>query len=109
AVIGTDRVQAVLVLDSGVKPDDVVRQANQQLEDHQKIRSISVWTGDALPRTQTTRKLRRSEIADAIAKGTTELPAKPEDDLIALVRKYAPGRTVTPETTLDELGLSSLD
>ena len=27
----------------------------------------------------------------------------------ALLQKYAPGRAITPETTLDELGLSSLD
>ena len=109
AVIGKDRVHAVLVLNPGASADEIVREANQQLEDHQKIRSISVWTGDALPRTQATGKLRRAEIADSIAKGKTDSPARHENELIALMRKYAPGRTITPETTLDELGLSSLD
>ena len=109
AVIGKDRVHAVLVLNPGVNADDIVREANQRLEDHQRIRSVSVWTGDALPRTQATGKLRRAEIADAIAKGKTDSPARPENELISLMRKYAPGRTITPETTLDELGLSSLD
>jgi long-chain acyl-CoA synthetase len=32
-----------------------------------------------------------------------------ESGLIDLVREYAPGRAVTPQTTLDELGMSSLD
>ena len=109
AVIGKDRVHAVLVLDAGAMRDKIVRQANRKLEDHQKIRAVSVWTAGELPRTPTTRKLRRAEIADAIAKGKTESRAKPENELIALMQKYAPGRNITPETTLDELGLSSLD
>ena len=109
AVIGKDRVHAVLVLDTGTNAEDVVRQANQTLEDHQKIRAVSVWTAGELPRTATTRKLRRAEIADAIAKGQTESRAKPENEFVALMQKYAPGRMIKPETTLDELGLSSLD
>ena len=84
-------------------------------------RRISVWKiirrsgrfpsgpGDELPRTQSTRKLRRAEIAETIRKGATAAPPKPENELAALLQKYAPGRTITPETTLDELGLSSLD
>jgi len=107
AVIGKDRVHAVLVLDPGTSADDVIRQANLRLEDHQKIRLVSIWTGPELPRTQSTRKLKRAEIAQAITAGVAA--AQPENALAALIRKYAPGRTVTPETTLDELGLSSLD
>ncbi|MGH9559408.1 MAG: 1-acyl-sn-glycerol-3-phosphate acyltransferase, partial [Bryobacteraceae bacterium] len=108
AVIGKDRVHAVLALDDGASPEEIAREANRQLEDHQKIRSVSVWTGGDLPRTQTTRKLRRAEIAEAISKGTTA-SAPAQNGLAALIQKYAPGRTITPETTLDELGLSSLD
>ena len=109
AVIGKDRVHAVLVLEPGVDADRIVREANQRLEEHQKIRSVSVWTGGELPRTHTTRKLRRAEIADAVWKGKSESGAKPENELAGLLQKYAPDRTITPDTTLDELGLSSLD
>jgi long-chain acyl-CoA synthetase len=109
AVIGTDRVRAVLVLEAGANPDDIVRAANQRLEDPQKIRSFTVWPGDELPRTQSTRKLRRAEIADTIRKGPQAAQPKPENEVAALLQKYAPGRVITPETTLDELGLSSLD
>ena len=107
AVIGKDRVQAVLVLDSGANADDVVREANLRLEDHQKIRLVSMWQGSELPRTQSTRKLRRAEIAAVVASGGSA--PRSENALAALIQKYAPGRTITPETTLDELGLSSLD
>lgn len=109
AVIGDDRVHAVLVLDAGVDPDDIVRKANARLEDHQRIRSVSIWTEGGLPRTKTTRKLRRAQIANTLKKGVSEVASKPGADLVALVQKYAPGRTIDPETTIAELGLSSLD
>jgi long-chain acyl-CoA synthetase len=109
AVIGEDRVHAVLVLDPGASAEEIVRQANQRLEDHQKIRSVSLWTGAELPRTPVTRKLRHAEIAAAIQKGASESTPQPESELAALLHKYAPDRTITAETTLDELGLSSLD
>jgi long-chain acyl-CoA synthetase len=109
AVIGKDRVHAVLVPEPDANADDIVRQANQRLEDHQKIRSFSVWTDEELPRTHTTRKLRRAEIAEVVLKGRREPESKPENELVGLIQKYAPGRTISSETTLDELGLSSLD
>ena len=31
------------------------------------------------------------------------------EGVIDLLQKYAPGRAITPDTTLDEFGLSSLD
>lgn len=109
AVIGTERVHAVLVLDPGADPDQIVRHANDLLEEHQKIRAVSVWTQGELPRTATTRKLRRAQIANLVHQGAATLPAGQETGIATLLRKYAPGRIVTPETTLQELGLSSLD
>jgi long-chain acyl-CoA synthetase len=109
AVIGKDRVHAVLVLEPGAHADEIVKLANQRLEDQQRIRAVSTWPAGELPRTQSTGKLRRAEIAETIVKGKSEPANKPESDIAALIRKYAPGRPITPQTTLDELGLSSLD
>ncbi len=109
AVIGADRVRAVLVLEPGVDAGEIIRQVNSRLEDHQKIRSVAVWTGDRLPRTPTTRKLRRAEIARALEQGVPPTAVTPGTDMAALIQKYAPGRTIGPGTTLEELGLSSLD
>jgi long-chain acyl-CoA synthetase len=109
AVIGKDRVHAVVVLNPGADADDIVHQANARLEDHQKIRSVSVWPGAKLPRTKTTSKLRRAEIAAVIERGVGEPVSKPGTDLATLIEKYAPGRTIRPDTTIEELGLSSLD
>jgi len=109
AVIGTNRAHAVLVLTPGADADEIVRQANAKLEDHQKIRSVTVWPGAELPRTKTTSKLRRAEIASAIEHGVGQPVSKPGTDLAGLIEKYAPGRTIRPDTTIEELGLSSLD
>ena len=108
---GEERVHAVVVLDNGANPDDIVRQANQQLLDHQKIRGISVWKGLALPRTEGTRKLRRHEVRDWVAGGPAvqRRSAVHGDSVGALVARYAAGRELTPDTTIDELGLSSLE
>src|SRR5262249_59133031 len=39
----SERVHAVLVLEPGASADDVARQANAQLEEHQKIRRALLW------------------------------------------------------------------
>jgi long-chain acyl-CoA synthetase len=109
AVVGRDRVHAVLALEHGGDAEEIVRRANLQLEDHQKIRSVSVWPGDRLPRTEGTQKIKHAEIQKWVETGGSQPAISSRESLIELVRKYAPDRTVTPDTTLDELGLSSLD
>lgn len=109
AVIGKDQVRAILVLEPDANAAEIVHQANSQLEDHQKIRSVSVWPGSELPRTKTTRKLRRAEIARALQQDGSQPQAKLGTDLASLIQKYAPGRAIGPDTTIEELGLSSLD
>ncbi len=43
AVIGSDRVHAVLVLNPGASAEETVRRANARLSDYQRIRSFSLW------------------------------------------------------------------
>jgi long-chain acyl-CoA synthetase len=110
AVVGTDRVQAVLVLDEGASADAVVRAANAQLEDHQRVRGASVWPSRELPRTEGTRKLKRREILRWVESGGSAAPAAASDDaVIEVLRQFAPNRTITADTTIEELGLSSLE
>jgi len=109
--IGTEeRVHAVLVVEPGVDPDDVVRQANAGLEDHQKIRRVLVWPEPELPRTEGTRKLKRAAIRDWVnGDGTPRLVKTGSDRLAELLAKYAGRDDLPPETSIDALGLSSLD
>lgn len=110
AVVGKDKVHAVLVLSDSANPDEIVRQANLKLEDHQRIRSVSIWPGERLPRTEGTKKLKHGEIQTWVETGQSARSTVTRGGaVIDLLRRYAPDRTITPETTLDQLGLSSLD
>lgn len=109
AVVGPDHVHAVLVLEPGGDKNEVVRLANQRLEDHQKIRTVSVWTGGDLPRTEGTGKLQRAQIQRWVELGSVPVAARGGEELTQLIARYAPGRAIGPNTTLEELGLSSLD
>ena len=114
AVVGVvagaqERVHAVMVLEPGANADTVVRDANARLQDHQRIRTSSVWPGSELPRTEGTRKLKRRAIRDWVLAGGQPVQARDGDSLEGLLARFAHGRAVTGATTLDELGLSSLE
>jgi long-chain acyl-CoA synthetase len=116
AVVGVpigseERVQAVLVVEPGTDVDAVVREANAALDDHQRIRRALVWPEPELPRTEGTRKLKRAAIREWARSGgaVPRLAQAGTDTLSALLAKYAGSTTITPATTLEELGLSSLD
>ncbi|HVD91273.1 MAG TPA: AMP-binding protein [Vicinamibacterales bacterium] len=113
----SERVQAVLLLAPGTDPDVVMRHANALLADHQKIRSAAVWPGTELPRTEGTRKLKRRELRAWLL---GQEPAGPTlrsgvvksstaRDVRSVLARFAPGRTIEATTTIDELGLSSLE
>ncbi len=110
AVVGRDRVHAVLALAPGVDAAEVVKRANAELEDHQRVRAISIWPSGDLPRTEGTRKLKRVEIQRWVESGAVPAPSKStENTTLGILRKYAGGRTIGASTTLEELGLSSLE
>jgi long-chain acyl-CoA synthetase len=115
AVVGVpigseERVHAVVLLDPGVTVDAIVRQANAELDDHQKIRRALLWPEPELPRTEGTGKLKRAMVREWVKSGATPLPLTAgSDQLATLIAKYAGRSDVSSATTLDELGLSSLD
>jgi long-chain acyl-CoA synthetase len=107
---GEERVHAVAVVDPGTEIDAVVRGANAALADHQRVRGLSIWPGRDLPRTEGTGKLRRREIKQWVETGTIAgPPAATGPSLEALLTRHVGAREVRPETTIEELGLSSLE
>ena len=104
-----ERVHAVLVLEPAADIDQIVRDANARLQDHQRIRGASAWPGPELPRTEGTRKLKRAAIREWALSGRTALDPGGSDTLESLIARFAGGRDVSDATTLEELGLSSLD
>ena len=111
--VGTDaaeRVHAVLILGPQTDAETVTRAANAQLGDHQRIRRALVWPEPTLPRTEGTQKLKRAAIRDWVKSGDTpRLAGTSADPLAALIAKYAGRENLSPGTTLEELGLSSLE
>jgi long-chain acyl-CoA synthetase len=106
---GEERVHAVLVLEPGVDRHAILRDANTRLQDHQRIRGASIWPAAELPRTEGTRKLKRSAIREWVASGGQPLATAGGDTMEALIARFARGRDVSGETTLEDLGLSSLE
>jgi long-chain acyl-CoA synthetase len=103
-------VHAVLVADAGVDPDAVAAEANAKLEEHQKIRRAVIWPEPALPRTDGTRKLKRAAIREWLRTGG--LPSRTgvaSDRVTELLSKHAGRQDLTAKTTIEELGLSSLE
>jgi long-chain acyl-CoA synthetase len=116
-----ERVHAILALDEGADTQEIVRTANAALQDHQKIRAATVWPGGDLPRTEGTKKLKRRELREWLRQAQTQERAQPAGaasgrgaggsgrSVAAVLERFAPGRPVSPDTTIDELGLSSLE
>ena len=105
----TEQVHAVLVLDEGAQAEAIVNEANGKLEAHQRIRGFSVWPQNTLPRTSGTNKLKRTEVAAWVAGAALAQPAAAGDSIEDVIRKYAGNRAITAGSSLDDLGLSSLD
>ena len=107
-----ERVHAVLVIDPGANVDEIVRGANLALGDHQKIRAAAVWPSGELPRTEGTQKLKRRELKswiDGSQDRQKPLASGHARSVSSVLERFAPGRTLTPDTTIDALGLSSLE
>ena len=82
-------------LDPGTDAEAVIREANARLQDHQRIRTSSVWPDTDLPRTEGTRKLKRSAIRDWVRAGGAPVATPSGDSLEALLARFAHGREVS--------------
>jgi len=79
-----DQVHAAFILqDPNARAEDIeplVKEANERLETHQRIRRWSVWPNSDFPRTASTLKVRRGEVAEIIRKGPPEATWTPPPD-----------------------------
>jgi len=116
AIIGVsrdekERVHAILVLEPGYKSGPMIKRANEDLEDHQRIRSCSIWPSTSLPRTEGTGKIKRHELKRWLEGDLSKRPTPnaPNTDIDAVLERFAHGQPITNNTTMEELGLSSLE
>ena len=117
---GEERVHAVLILEgSEVDPEGLVGQANEQLEPHQRIRGWSLWGEEDFPRTPSTSKIKRGEVAARVVAGGGSTPASQSlqgKDQAGVVEQFLSSisgqkpEMIREELRLaEDLGISSLD
>jgi long-chain acyl-CoA synthetase len=100
---GEELVHAALILkEPAADPAGIVVEANRRLESHQRIQSWSVWPDEDFPRTPSTMKVKRGEVARRIAPGETAEKADAAEGILARLRGAGsrPGQ---------ELAISSLE
>jgi long-chain acyl-CoA synthetase len=107
AVIGSGRVQAVLILDHGADAEEIVRRANARLADYQRIRSFSIWPEDEFPRTEGTGKLKRMDVSKAthapLATADLDVPLENLTSLERVERMVALGLDEAEITNVPEV------
>ncbi|HEX8927150.1 MAG TPA: 1-acyl-sn-glycerol-3-phosphate acyltransferase, partial [Terriglobales bacterium] len=100
---------AVLLLAADAQPEQIIRDANTHLAEHQRIRQWRVWPESDFPRTPT-QKPRLPEIEQFARSGATQQAggASVLASVIARI-KGKNGEPLAPDASLDALNLSSMD
>jgi long-chain acyl-CoA synthetase len=105
---------AVMILrDTGIDPEPVVRRANEALAEYQRMRTWFVWPEDDFPRTST-QKPRTNAILQVVQPQLGAAPTGPSGssslaELIARVKGKAAGELGQKSDLEADLNLSSLD
>jgi long-chain acyl-CoA synthetase len=82
-----DEVHAVMILrDKHASAKEVIAEANRRLEPYQRVRGWTVWPAEDFPRTQSTMKVKRGDVAAQISGGVATAPPIPlvEKDVSAM-------------------------
>jgi long-chain acyl-CoA synthetase len=116
-VVGLDRgsgeeVHAVLLLDpSGRKPEEIVAEANRQLDGMHQITGVTVWKEPEFPKT-TTLKIKKFAVKEALKQGADAGAAgEVKDSLVNLLAKVTgtPAAQIREDSLLvADLGLTSI-
>ncbi len=112
-----EKVHAVLILDDpSADPELLLREANAELEPHQRVRSWSIWPQDEFPRTPSTMKIKRGEVARRIAaekdlqkRGEARTEATGVQGTLARATGKTPRQLGADVRLSEDLGLSSLE
>lgn len=100
---GEEQVHAALILrDASADLAAIVAEANRRLESHQRIQTWSVWPEEDFPRTPSTMKVKRSEVARRIAQGQTAGKPGRAESILARLKGGAIAQG-------GDLGISSLE
>ena len=113
---GEETVHAVLILkDASLEVDRLIRQVNQNLESHQRIGSWSIWPEEEFPRTVSTLKIKRRQVAQSVGTAQEGEPAAPPkteagglESILSQLTGKKPSELEKNWRLGEDLGLSSL-
>ncbi len=113
---GEEKVHAVLIpKDASLDVDQLIRQANQNLEAHQRIGSWSIWPEEEFPRTASTLKIKRRQVTQSVGaaqKGKTVTPPQTGtgglESILSQLTGKNPSELEKNWRLGEDLGLSSL-
>ena len=105
-----DVVHAVLLMRTG-DAKSAVRNANTELEAHQRVQGWSVWPHDDFPRTDSTFKIRRHDLLAQLAAPSEPEPKSGSGTRAILAKKLGRDENELRDSQRlsEELGLTSLD
>lgn len=115
-VIGLDKgrgeeVHAVLLLDgSGRKPDDIIQEANRQIDLLHQITGVSLWPEPEFPKT-TTLKIQKFKVKERMKEGKSADAGVSVDKLVSLIVRVTgtPVQEIREDSLLvAHLGLTSV-
>jgi long-chain acyl-CoA synthetase len=106
---GRERVHAVLVLAMAQIPSRSCEPPTPNSKITSGSGRIPFGRRPSCLGTEGTRKLKRRELRSWVMGSAGPLKVSSSEDVESVVAQYTPGRTVTPESTMEELGLSSLE
>ena len=110
---GGEEVHAVLLLDgSGIKPEEIISQANKKLDALQQITGFNLWQEPEFPKT-TTLKIKKFAVKEELEKGPHKDAAAVSQDsllnLLARITKTEATQIHEESLLVNDLGLSSID
>ncbi|HUG43285.1 MAG TPA: AMP-binding protein, partial [Acidobacteriota bacterium] len=110
-----DEVHAVLLLRAETDAEEVVKEANRELEPHQKIRGCTVWNEEDFPTTPSTQKIQRHKVLERVKDRDSSKGREPDaapSKLLAILAELTPqkaARISSQDRLGEDLGLTSLD
>ncbi|MFH1064407.1 MAG: AMP-binding protein [Candidatus Woesearchaeota archaeon] len=112
-VIGTrakngEEIHAALLLKEETDPAAMVAAANQKLDGSQKIQHHSVWPHEDFPRT-TTMKIKKFVVKQAVEKESKTIGVVNSKNKVHKILSQLTRKKIAKDSTLQQLGLSSLD
>ena len=114
---GEEKVHAVLIRrDPSADPGRLIGAANRELEAHQRIHGWSLWPEEDFPRTHSTLKVKRGEIAARVAReaggGDAQETAPARSGIDRVLEQFTSHQGSAPDENRrlgEDLGLSSLE